>query len=430
MARPADWAPLAEADPVPGDPEGIRREVTHMKKVAEKLRVQAAAMQAIADCDGLKGKYADELGDKARGLGGRLDLAEDRYREVKGHLNGWAEDMETAQRKADRALADAKDAQRVIDAHTHGEGTQKTADKSEKDTASEDPVVIRAMEDLEAARRKLNAAVSFYGERADHYAGKIRSSIDDAVEDSWWNDVKAWVADADWLGEWADRLSWLATALSIVAVFFPAVGGLVVLLTAIVTGVHLLMALTGNGSWLDVAMDIGAFKLARDGVKAAKAVEVLQMKSRALSEELAKQQAKRTATRASASRRAAVGGRAGRLHRIADGNRARVAAREVREAPLPEATTAGTASAMGDKLMKQHIDDIRRARDAFPGDKRLEKNVIEAGRQLGIQRASWGVGTGLDLGDKSSDQWDPRTGGTYGQTKADLTAPLPGTSQW
>lgn len=56
MARPADWAPLAEADPVPGDPEGLRREVTHMKKVAEKLRTQAATMQAIADCDGLKGK--------------------------------------------------------------------------------------------------------------------------------------------------------------------------------------------------------------------------------------------------------------------------------------------------------------------------------------------------------------------------------------
>ncbi len=98
MARPADWAPLAEADPVPGDPEGLRREVTHMKKVAEKLRTQAATMQASADCDGLKGKYADDLGDKARGLGRRLDLAEDRYRKVKGHLGGWADDMETAQK--------------------------------------------------------------------------------------------------------------------------------------------------------------------------------------------------------------------------------------------------------------------------------------------------------------------------------------------
>lgn len=138
----------------------------------------------------------------------------------------------------------------------------------------------------------------------------------------------------------------------------------------------------------------------------------------------------RTATRASATRRAAVGGKAARLHRLADGNKARAAAREVREAPLPEATTTGTASAMGDKLMKQRMDDISRARDAFPGNEALQKNAAEAGRQLGIQRASWGVGTGMDLADKSSDQWDPLIGGTYAQTKGDLTAPLPGTSQW
>ena len=84
MARPVDWAPLTETDPVPGDPDGIRREVTHMKRVAEKLRTQAAAMQAIAECDGLKGEYADKLGENARGLGRRLDLAEDRYRKVNG----------------------------------------------------------------------------------------------------------------------------------------------------------------------------------------------------------------------------------------------------------------------------------------------------------------------------------------------------------
>src|SRR5689334_4390069 len=139
MTRPADWTPLAEADPVPGDPEGIRREVTHMKKVAEKLRAQAAAMQAIADCDGLKGKYADELGDKARGLGLRLDLAEDRYRKVKGHLGGWADDMEHAQKRADRALDDAKDAQRILDAHKPYDGAKKSPDKPGTGTPSAVP---------------------------------------------------------------------------------------------------------------------------------------------------------------------------------------------------------------------------------------------------------------------------------------------------
>lgn len=41
-----------------------------MKKIAEKLRTQAAAMQAIAECDGLKGEYADKLGENARGSAG------------------------------------------------------------------------------------------------------------------------------------------------------------------------------------------------------------------------------------------------------------------------------------------------------------------------------------------------------------------------
>lgn len=54
-----------------------------MKKIAEYLRTQAAALTAMADADNLKGKYADELAENARGLGRKLDEAEDRYREVK-----------------------------------------------------------------------------------------------------------------------------------------------------------------------------------------------------------------------------------------------------------------------------------------------------------------------------------------------------------
>src|SRR6478735_8202230 len=113
MARPRDWTPLREGDPVPGDPDGVRRQVKHMKKIAEYLRTQAASLAAMADADNLKGKYAEKLSEDARGLGRKLDLAEDRYREVKGHLGGWAEDLEEFQKRADRALQDAREAQRT-----------------------------------------------------------------------------------------------------------------------------------------------------------------------------------------------------------------------------------------------------------------------------------------------------------------------------
>ncbi|WP_406352631.1 putative T7SS-secreted protein [Streptomyces sp. NBC_00658] len=425
MARPADWAPLAEADPVPGDPEGIRDEVEHMKKMAEKLRTQAAAMKAIGDSDGLKGKYADTLGEKAGGLSKRLDLAEDRYREVKGHLKGWADDMETAQKKADRALEDAKDAQRILDSHKPENQGKKGSEEDGSDLA-DDPAVKLAKDDLETARGKLNSAVSFYDERADHYAGKIRSSIDDDMEDSWWNDFKAWVSDADWLGALAETLSWIATGLSILAIFFPALGLAALILTAAVGLIHLVQALTGNGSWFDVIMDIGALKMAANGIKAAKVIKGLQKEAREVAQDLAKQKVKREAQRTSAPARR-VGGKAGRLHRAADFQKARGAARQVKEAELPEPTLGEAAGVFGDKAIAKQVKDIRLWRDTFPGSTALGKSADEAGKQLSAYQGSWIVGTGLDAGDKIAGEVDA-TSGPYDRAKAHVTAPVG--SQW
>ena len=43
--RPADWHPLAEKDPIPGDPEDIRDEVRRMKDLASTLRDQAGILR-------------------------------------------------------------------------------------------------------------------------------------------------------------------------------------------------------------------------------------------------------------------------------------------------------------------------------------------------------------------------------------------------
>ncbi|MEV8596620.1 putative T7SS-secreted protein [Streptomyces sp. NPDC052012] len=422
MARPADWSPLAAADPVPGDPAGTREEVTHMKGVAKKLREQAAAMLAIADSDGLKGKYADELGEKARGLSKRLDLAEDRYREVKGHLDGWADDMETAQKKAGQALRQAQEAQRVLDANKP-DVKQKDSGKEE---ASEDPAVKRAEEDLEEARRRLNAAVTFYDERAEHYAGKIRSSIDDDMEDSWWNDFKAAVGDADWLGDWAEALSWIATGFSALAIFFPALGVVALALTGVVALIHLVQALTGNGSWFDVIMDIGALKMARNGIKAAKAIKGLQQGAREVAQGLANKQAKQAAQRASMGARRA-GGRAGRIHRAADFQKGKRAARQVRETELPRPSLRESASVFGDKAIIKQVKDIRLWRDQFPGSPKLTESAEAASKQLSAYQGSWIVGTGLDAGDKLAGAVDS-TSDEYDRMKARISAPVG--SQW
>lgn len=422
MARPSDWSPLAAADPVPGDPEGIREEVTHMKGIAKKLREQAAAMVAIADSDGLKGKYAEELGEKARGLSKRLDLAEDRYREVKGHLDDWADDMETAQKKADQALREAQEAQRVLDAHK----PDSRAKGDGKEGATEDPAVGRAEEDLEEARRKLKSAVSFYDERAERYAGKIRSSIDDDMEDSWWNDFKAAVGDADWLGDWAERLSWIATGLSALAIFFPALGVVALALTGVVALMHFLQAVTGNGSWFDVIMDIGALKMARNGIKAAKAIKGLQKGAREVAQGLAHKKAKQAAQRASMGARR-TGGRVGRLHRAADFQKGKRAARQVRDTELPQPSLRESASVFGDRAIIKQVKDIRLWRDQFPNSPKLTESAEAASKHLSAYQGSWIVGTGLDAGDKLAGGLD-YTGDEYDRMKARISAPVG--SQW
>lgn len=449
MARPKDWHPLRESDPVPGDPEGVRGQVTHMKKIAEFLRTQAAALTAMADADNLKGQYAEKLGEDARGLGRKLDEAEDRYREVKGHLSNWADELEDFQRKADKALGDAQEAQRIIDRHA-AKADDKAGSEKKKDEESgedggspaEDPELKRAKEDLEDARKRVNTAAGDYEERAGHFAGKIRSSIDDDMKDSWWNDVKGWVADAEWLGDWAEYLSWAATIVGIAAMFFPFLGPLALALTIAVTLIHLTQALTGNGSWFDVIMDIGALKMARNGIKAAKAVKALQASSRKTAAGLAKDKAAAQAARGNAGARNTAaragrkrGGTSSKNREAARARRLRMegenravgkrASDEVRDAEMPQVSTQEAADVLGDKALGRQMKDINKLRDEYPDSSILADNARQAARHKDVIRGSWGVSTVLDVADKSGDAV---SGGEYGRMKDGMTAPVG--SQW
>lgn len=448
MARPKDWHPLRESDPVPGDPEGVRDQVKHMKKVAEYLRTQAKALTAMADADNLKGEFAEKLSENARGLGRKLDLAEDRYREVKGHLSNWADELEEFQKKADKALSDAKDAQQVIDSRSaKTEDKSKAKKKDDGDSADsheEDPVLKQAKEDLSDARKCLNTAEGDYQERAGHFAGKIRSSIDDDMRDSWWNDFKGWVADQEWLSTVADWASWIATAVGVIAMFFPAIGIIALVLTVVVAAIHLTQAATGNGSWFDVVMDLGALKMARNGIKAAKAIKALQQASRKTAGGLASaekaaqsaarnQGARKTATRAarkrggtsSANRQNAKA----RVQKMLEKNRkaGQKAGNEVRDAEMPQISAKEKASVLGDAQVGQQVKDIKKWRDAYPDNTSLADNARQAERNKDMLQGSWAVSTGLDAADKTADSV---TDDGYSRMKDGMTAPVPMTSQW
>lgn len=48
MGRPWDWQPLADSDPVPGDPAGISAEAARLANAAELIAGQAAMLHKIA----------------------------------------------------------------------------------------------------------------------------------------------------------------------------------------------------------------------------------------------------------------------------------------------------------------------------------------------------------------------------------------------
>ncbi|WP_055628706.1 DUF308 domain-containing protein [Streptomyces hirsutus] len=250
-SRPRDWHPLAESDPVPGDPEEVRSEVKHMKSVAGSLREQVRLLRGIGNDNELKGKYATKLKEGAEGLEKRLGQVASRYERVHGHLTNWANDLEDFQTEADKVLANAKKEQELLEAEKakkeSGGGEDKTPDPS-PNGAESDP--------LHEFRAQLERIKGNRDERARHHAGKIRDQLDDAIEDSWWDDLKGWIHDnIDTIKVVLDALGWAATIIGVIALFIPGLNVLALALGGIIFGARALLAATGEASWMEVAMD-------------------------------------------------------------------------------------------------------------------------------------------------------------------------------
>ncbi|MFG2308813.1 putative T7SS-secreted protein [Streptomyces sp. NPDC048566] len=286
MARPVDWSPLAEQDPVPGDVEDIRRESKRLGGLATMISEQVERLQAIGrDTNALKGRYADSLRDQADELAGRLGKTHHRYNNVSGYLGHWADDLEDCQKQADEALEDATEAQRRVDAHqppeTGGKPDDHTPTEAERHAeTTRRHALERAEDDLGDARHKLDKAVGHRDERAGHWAGKIRRCISrDGLHDKGWDKFKDWVSDhSRLLNDLANVLCWVATACAVIALFIPGLNIIAMIALGATLGallLHSTTALAGEGSWIDVGLDVfalatmGLGRLAGPGMKAA-----------------------------------------------------------------------------------------------------------------------------------------------------------------
>ena len=272
MGRPigAAWRPLGlDEDPTPGDPERVTDEVSHLNSVATTILNQISALQKIAGGGGdqLIGEYADKIRESASDLVGTLQTVHDRYTKVASALGGWESDLVTAQAMSLKALNEAEapyqQLQLLNGPTISAPSTSPLTPQQQQEAAAHTAAVGRAQGQLNDAITDLHNAVQFRDNQASHWASKINSASDDSLRDSWWDSFKDFIGKWSWLiKDICTVLEVVAAVLAILALFLTGIGPLLLALAFVMTAAALLgrtaLAATGNGSWLDVIMDLVA----------------------------------------------------------------------------------------------------------------------------------------------------------------------------
>jgi hypothetical protein len=418
--RPTDWHPLAEKDPVPGDPEDIRDEVRRMKDLASTLRDQAKILRKAADGDALQGKYADEIRENAGDLEKRFRETAARYERVVGDLGNWANELEGFQERADGVLRAAKKAD-----EEHAAEVRKKEAEAKKDDKNSDKTSREELDPdshLTPYRKQLNQVISERDTRANHYAEEIDKDISDIIKDSKWEDFKDWVHEnADKIKTAVEILSWAATIIGVIALLFTPVGWLATAITittlsftALVGVGHTLLALSGDGNWADVAMDVFALatlgfgSIAMKGVKAAAAT----LKSTSRAGRFERYANLRKLLDKNIMRYGTDSARGAKAVRAKDALR-QIGARETR----PAATRLDRLLS-GEAEVASAAKFAKAMRAEFGGNASVRTAADATDRAIRNFRLNYGAATVVDLGDKAGEKLG---GEAYGDLKDVLT---------
>lgn len=287
--RPTDWTPLRDSDPTPGDPAVIGSVTSDLAKVADEMRAQAAQLRRIAAGDGLSGQYVETIRSGAEDLAGRLERSVDRYTATVSALTEYATALTDGQtrslterdagqaaesrRRTAQAAADAVHVPDPIDTlFSTGFPTTTAAGPPAPGSSPEEIAAARAAkaghqrtadaaaQDVADARAALDRIADEVDHAAQTAAARIRRASDDGVKDGWWDNVKDWIHEHEGVlstvAKWA---GYVGMALAVVALFVPGLNVIAALGLAagvLALGSHTALALSGDGSWTDVGLDV------------------------------------------------------------------------------------------------------------------------------------------------------------------------------
>ena len=315
MSRPADWSPLADADPVPGDPLEVASIGGQLTNVAAQIHSDVTWLQSLCTAQfwdsGAGQAFQGQVDDAAA----KLARAHERYLAAGQALGtspvapaGYASALDQAQALSLQALTQAQGAWAVMRtqlaaAEIANKGIVPYAGSNLYASlnpaqplldSSGNPVLMFTPAD---ATTPLRTAVARYNASALDYrtangwlaeavaardaaaasaAAAIRAALgSDGLQDQTglWHDITSaadatfsW-AEQHWaqvVGDIATVCGWIATALGVLALIFAficpplalALEGMALTLTEVALVCNLILAVFGKGSWMDVGLDL------------------------------------------------------------------------------------------------------------------------------------------------------------------------------
>ncbi|GGJ56990.1 putative T7SS-secreted protein [Streptomyces brasiliensis] len=295
----SDWPPLWHDDPTPGDPEEVAELGRKLRKMADMIDEQSRVIKALASVEGWDSEAGKGFHELADGTADKLKKSFERYDEaakaigeevLEGSSEQFSSEMRRAQRKADKALADYREAK--VDHDLADSEVKKFIDKypAHDIPAAEKEEYERwvkkrdeALHCIGDARRAVKDARDIYDDAGDKAARHIKNVVHhDAVRDPG--------GFMNFLADWADTMSNISAVLSVLAVvcafvpplqfLVPIFATLAVLTSAAALAGHAydMTVRGGKVDWLKLGADalgvlpgLGALK----GFKALKGVKGL-----------------------------------------------------------------------------------------------------------------------------------------------------------
>jgi hypothetical protein len=269
-----------EIAPIPGDAGGIRRKADRFTRTADAILDAVETLRtSIAQTRNHTSEALDVLAENAGSVSDQLSSLEGRYRVAGSALGGFGDALETAQAEANAIVG-----QSAQTAPNLAYYDRQIAIYTDQRATTTDPTelaeVTRHLTGLHSRRNTIQGDLTELQSRFDRIvegvrsagidaAGRLQDAIGgDGLNDSLWDDISGWVHEnAEILKAIHQVMQWVTTGLAILSLFIPVLAPFALAAAILTAGLSLVLAATGEISWVDFALDRRA--VARGGGAAA-----------------------------------------------------------------------------------------------------------------------------------------------------------------